>query len=151
MKKSEVALLLGACAARDSRTVGDADVLAWFEDLGDLDFEDARQAVSMHYRESTDRIMPAHIRRVCRIIRDKRRAGQTIASLPPGRTEDDPARAKTIAANKQKLEAVLAEIARRRSVPAGDDAALPMSEADKIRERALSMARETRRQARVRS
>lgn len=142
MKRSEISVLLAACAARDARTVGEADVEAWFEDLGDLDFEDARQAVSQHYRESTDRIMPAHIRKLSRIIRDKRRSGRIIAALPPGKFEDDPEREKTIAKNRDRLAVMLASIAQRRSVPEED---VPMSESDKIRQRALALARESRR------
>jgi hypothetical protein len=151
MNRSEIAMLLGACAARDQRTVGDMDVMAWLDDLGDLDFQDAREAVSMHFRESTDRIMPAHIRKLCRIVRDKRRAGQEVAKLPPGKTQDDPLRAASIARNRERMSKLMAEIAAKRSVPKADaDPArtapvVASSRSDEIRERALARAAVERR------
>jgi hypothetical protein len=77
MTRAQVALLLGLAATRDQRNVGETDVMAWHEDIGDLDFEDARAAVSQHFRESTDRIMPAHVRRIAaQIDRDRRKAAR---------------------------------------------------------------------------
>jgi hypothetical protein len=149
MTRSEIALLLGACAARDQRTIGETDVLAWHEDIGDLDFEDARAAVSQHYRESTERIMPAHIRRLVRIIRDRRRATNVVSTLPPGKCEDDPERDARIARNKQKLSAIMSGIAAKRSVPGGAEPEL--SESEKIRQRAISVAQQTRRLGRTHS
>ncbi|GAB3817750.1 hypothetical protein GCM10027605_68970 [Micromonospora zhanjiangensis] len=64
MNKSQVAAILGLIAARDRRTVGEVDVHAWHEDIGDLDFDDVRQAISAHFRDSTEYLMPAHIRRL---------------------------------------------------------------------------------------
>lgn len=75
MNRAQIAALLGLAAARDYRKVGETDVLAWHEDLHDLDFDDAREAVSRHYRESTERLMPAHVRRiVAQIARERRQA-----------------------------------------------------------------------------
>jgi hypothetical protein len=59
--KSEMALLLGKAAAFDQRTVGESDIEAWHECIGDLDFKEAMSAVTNHYRYSTDRLMPAHL------------------------------------------------------------------------------------------
>lgn len=74
MTRSETAILLGLMAGRDSRRVDETMVAAWHQDIGDIDFEDANQAVSIHYQESTDRIMPAHIRRlVTQIVRERHR------------------------------------------------------------------------------
>lgn len=145
MTKSQIALLLTACAARDQRTIGETDVLAWSEDLGDLDYDDALQAVSLHYRESTDRIMPAHVRRQCRIIRDKRRAGQNIAAI---KASVQPSDEERIRRNKARLAEVMAQIAEKRSVPAVVAEPEMLSESDKIRLRALSMARQSRPQTR---
>lgn len=143
MTRSEIALLLGAAAARDQRTIGETDVLAWFEDLGDIDFQDARQAVSRHYRESTDRIMTAHVRRIVKIIRDERRAAEAVKALPPGRFEDDPERNERINRNAARLRQLLTELARKRSVPV-DDAPAP-TQSDLIRQRAIDRARAQRR------
>lgn len=64
MTKSQVAVILGLIAARDRRTVGEVDVHAWHEDIGDLEFDDARRAISAHFRESTEYLMPVHLRRL---------------------------------------------------------------------------------------
>lgn len=151
MKKSEIALLLGACAARDSRTVGESDVEAWYEDLGDLEYAEALAAVSGHYRESTDRIMPAHIRRLCRIARDKARAGRAVAEIKAGVQRVDPERAAKI---KALLESTMAQIAEKRSVPDQREPEGPPLSAEAqrsvdIHERALARARSERRLARI--
>lgn len=141
MTRSEIALMLGAAAARDQRTIGEADVLAWHEDLGDLDFEECREAVSRHYRESVDRIKPAHVRRHVRIIREERRAHAEIRELP-SRFENDADRDERIARNKTRIAAVLKQIAAKRSVPT-----LPaeeLSPSDEIRLRAVARAQAER-------
>lgn len=61
MTPSETAKVLAAAAAFDRRTVGTADVAAWHSALGALDYADARDAVTRHYRTTTDWIMPVHI------------------------------------------------------------------------------------------
>lgn len=66
MNKAETARLLGMAAAYDYRTVGPADVEAWHAALGDVPFDAAREALIQHYRESTDRLMPAHLWRKTR-------------------------------------------------------------------------------------
>lgn len=145
MNRSETALLLGAIAARDQRTVGETDVLAWHEDLGDLPFEDARAAVSRHFRDSTDRIMPAHIRRQVRIIRDERRASSEVAALPPGRFEDDPDRDERIRRNLDRMRELLNDLAAKRSIPdLGIEQAAP-TQSELIRAKALDRARAEKR------
>jgi hypothetical protein len=69
----ECAAVLAAAALRDNRTVGPADVLAWLQDIGDLDPADALAAVSRHYRETTERLMPAHVRRIATELGRERR------------------------------------------------------------------------------
>jgi hypothetical protein len=61
MLKSQTATLLGVCASFDARTVGHADIEAWFAAVGDLDFEECREKVIQHYRTSRERIMPADL------------------------------------------------------------------------------------------
>jgi hypothetical protein len=91
MNRSEVAMLLTAASGRDQRTIGVADVLAWHEDIGDLDYGLAREALRLHYRESTDRIMPAHVRKLVRRIREERRGRELPSEVRalPSRYEDD--------------------------------------------------------------
>ena len=50
-------------------------MLAWHEALSDVDFAAALVAVSRHYAEHTERLMPAHVRRLAAEIgRERRRA-----------------------------------------------------------------------------
>lgn len=150
MNRSETALLLGSIAARDQRTIGETDVLAWHEDLGDLPFEDTRAAVSRHFRESTDRIMPAHIRRQVRIIRDERRASAEVAALPPGRFEDDPDRDERIRRNAEKIRELLADIVAKKSIPdVGIEGAAP-TQSELIHAKAVDRARAEKRSRRER-
>jgi hypothetical protein len=115
MTKAEVALLLAAAAGRDRRTIGETDVLAWHEDIGDLDYADAREALRQHYRETTEWVMPAHIRRLVRQIRDERRRleqAHEVRALP-GRFEDDVTRDIRIRAGVAQCRDVLAAIHER--------------------------------------
>lgn len=74
MTPADIARVLAKAAAFDQRTVGEADILAWYDAIGDLDPTDALEAVSRHYRESTDRLMPAHIRRIAaQLVRERHR------------------------------------------------------------------------------
>jgi hypothetical protein len=140
MTRSEIALLLGYIAARDRRTVGETDVLAWHEDLGDLDAPDTREAVRRHFRESTDYLMPAHIRRLVRLIRDERRKGNVIKALRSVPQNPEGA---------QRVRQLLAEMAAKRAVPGLDAAPEVLTRSQSIHERALARARAERRGARA--
>lgn len=88
MNTNEVIDLLTLIAARDRRTVGEADVAAWLEDVGDLAFADARAAVSRHFRESREWVMAADIRRHVKAIRAERLKNSDLA-IPPADLEGD--------------------------------------------------------------
>lgn len=120
MTPADTARVLAKAAAYDQRTVGHADVLAWHEALGDLDPTDALTAVTRHYRDNTDRLMPAHIRRNVTTIRAERRTAQHSEPLAlPSRFEDDPDRAERIARGlaqvRDVIGPVLDELAARRA------------------------------------
>lgn len=72
MTPGDVGRVLAKAAAFDQRTVGEADVLAWAEVIGDLDAADALEAVSRHYGETDRRLMPVHIRDQARRVRLER-------------------------------------------------------------------------------
>jgi hypothetical protein len=77
MTYDEIKKLLALAAARDSRVPSQVMALAWHEDLGDLDFDTARQAISRHFRTSTEYLQPAHIRQHAEEIdREQRRAAR---------------------------------------------------------------------------
>lgn len=145
MNRSEIALLLGLCAARDNRRVDEVMVAAWHEDLADVTLADAREAVARHYRESTDRIMPAHIRQQVKAIREERRRRDPheVRALP-SRFEADVARdvrvREGVARCREVIGPVLARLAEARKANQA-----PMSKSDVIHQRALEVARAQKR------
>lgn len=63
MTHDEMIDLLSLIAARDNRKIGQTTVAVWLEDIGDLAFTDAREAVAAHYREEPGVwLMAAHVR-----------------------------------------------------------------------------------------
>jgi hypothetical protein len=89
MTLSEICDLLSVIGAFDRRALGDADGHSWHAAIGDLDYEDARQAVIAHYSESTEWIMPGHVRQ--RVMEPRlRRLRDTEIPPPPPELTDDP-------------------------------------------------------------
>lgn len=64
MTEQQVALVLAKVQAFDNRDIGEGVVHAWFEALGDLDFAECLRAVTFHFAESKEWLMPAHIREI---------------------------------------------------------------------------------------
>ncbi|GGK61910.1 hypothetical protein Sme01_03760 [Sphaerisporangium melleum] len=91
MNPEEVIDLLTTAATFDRRTVGDADVIAWGAAVGDLDFADAQAAVIQHYTNSTEWLMPAHVRVRVKAIRAARLARE-VQPAPAPELADDPKR-----------------------------------------------------------
>lgn len=90
MTRSEIAKLLAAAAARDARTVGEADIEAWYQDVGDLGYADALASVSEHYRDTDRRLMPSHVRVIVgRMKADRREAEPHEIRALPSRYETD--------------------------------------------------------------
>ncbi len=82
MTPQETSAVLAMIGTYDRREFTPTDVRAWQAAWHPaLTFDDARFAVSEHYRTSTDWLMPAHINRIAKARRDDR--GQQNA-LPPG-------------------------------------------------------------------
>ena len=72
MNLEETGRLVGHMALYDNRRTSDPDTLAWYQVIGDLPYDDAKAAVIGHYAESTDRIMPAHVRNRVKAMRRTR-------------------------------------------------------------------------------
>lgn len=72
MELDQTVDLLTVAAAFDQRTIGEGDAIAWHAAIGDLAFEDSRQAVISYYRESRERIMPADVRQRVKAVRQAR-------------------------------------------------------------------------------
>lgn len=84
MNLSQTALVLAQMQAYDQRTIGDADVIAWHSLLVDAPFEDCQEAVRQHYAENTERIMPAHVRRLVRDMASQREMAARATGWAPG-------------------------------------------------------------------
>jgi hypothetical protein len=118
---AEVAQVLAKCSAYDLRTVGRADVAAWSEILGVVDLADALEAVTRHYRESSDRAMPADVLRHSRSAKQDRQRRERVRApvlALPSRFETDGQRDARIAAH---VAAARAAIKPRRDVTDSDD------------------------------
>lgn len=80
MNRAECAQLLTVIASYDRRTLGEADVISWQGAIGDLSFDECRDAVVKHYAQQTDWLMPAHVRRLALAARQD----AAMRSLPQG-------------------------------------------------------------------
>jgi hypothetical protein len=89
MTPEETGKLLAAAATVDNRKVGPLQVLMWHRVLGDLRYEDCEAALVEHFGESTDWVMPAHIRQRVKKIRLQRLEESKIPA-PPHELIDNP-------------------------------------------------------------
>jgi hypothetical protein len=75
MTPDELQAFMRMAVTIDARVeVTDLAAETWDLTIGDLDARDAAEALVAHYRESTDRVMPAHIRTRVRAARAARAA-----------------------------------------------------------------------------
>ena len=72
MNKLEVAKLLTAASAIDNRKIQDETVEAWYAVLHAYDYADCAEAVRQHFEESTEYLLPAHVRAGVRRVRELR-------------------------------------------------------------------------------
>lgn len=78
MRFDETAAVLAKIKLGDNRQVDNAGLVLneWHDAIGDLDYLDAIAAVVLHRRESTDYLMPAHIRIGARRAKEAREREQ---------------------------------------------------------------------------
>jgi hypothetical protein len=131
MTRDEVIDVLTCAAAYDRRTIGDTDIAAWTLAIGDLHFPDAQAAVVEHYTETTEWLMPAHVRRLVKRARELRLAARPIPGPPPELTDDERAYKATLDANIKRI-ADQAEIPRH-ALPRPGHGAAPTPEYDRQR------------------
>ncbi len=90
MNRAQLATLLTLRASFHGNVrVGETDVEAWHAVIGDLDYNDALKALAVHYADSTDWSMPAHIRHAVRRTREARLANTQLPQPPPDMDPDD--------------------------------------------------------------
>jgi hypothetical protein len=81
--------LLTLASARDGRTVDQAVAAVWAKDLERVDIDVAVEAATLHYRESSDWLMPVHvIRNARRVLEGRERAARLRRQLEPERARD---------------------------------------------------------------
>jgi len=71
MDKFEVSKLLTAISTYDNRKIATETVEGWFLALGDLTYQEASEAVVMHFKLSTKWLLPGHIRYNVGMVRDQ--------------------------------------------------------------------------------
>lgn len=76
MNHIETGRALAKAAGYDGREVGDTMVLAWQEALAHEPYPEVMRAVTRHYQESTDFLMPAQVIAMCRRLRNEDRRQQ---------------------------------------------------------------------------
>lgn len=87
---------------------------AWHAVLGDLDVNDALEAVRRYYATQTERIMPGHIRAGVEQIQAERRRHQPApARALPSRFEEDPGRQQRLERGPATLRQVLGPVLER--------------------------------------
>jgi hypothetical protein len=126
MSAEEMGRVLAKCASYDRRKVGEAEIIAWLQVLGDLRYDDCLTAVIAHYGETSDWIMPAHIRNRVKEIRKQRVHDADMPPPPPELLDDTAAwcaavrAAATAVADGRDPEAAMQAIAssRRRELEA---------------------------------
>jgi hypothetical protein len=131
MTPDEVAVVLSKASAFDQRTIGEADVMAWHEVLADIPVDDALQAVTDHYRENATRLWPADLRRLATQIDHKRRGAIRRAELAAAQ---EPRALPAGPADPERVSKLIGEVV----------AALPVTDSDRIRERAKHRAHKER-------
>jgi len=117
----DAARVLSKAAAYDGRTIGDSDVLAWHEAIGDLDAADSLAAVARFYGVVVDRrLMPGDVRiLVSEIEREYRRDRRlALAAAATGHATD----ATPLADRSAEIRAFVGQV--RDVLPDGDPDAL---------------------------
>lgn len=84
MNEPEAFKLLTLASARDGRKVSQAVARVWADDLVGVDLGEAVEAVRLHYTESSDWLMPSHVIKGVRRVREAhdRQRRRTLAIEP---------------------------------------------------------------------
>ena len=73
MNIKETGMVLAFVSLIDNRAVSEESILAWHELLKEVEFEDAKDAVTDHFKTSTEYIRPAHIIQGARMVKMDRK------------------------------------------------------------------------------
>ena len=153
MNIDQVASLLGRISYVDNRVVTDEAVAAWFSVIGDVPYDLAAKAYELHFRESTDYLMPGHVLDIARRLHKERQREQVKTvqrssdEIRAAALERKAADAGTVVATpdqaerygKGLLDAVMAAVAK---APRMKNGMLPKGAGVAAAERALKAYRE---------
>lgn len=118
MNPDDVPRLLAMAAARDNRKRNDAMAVAWYQDLGDLAFDVAVEAMNRHYRTSAEYLMPVHIRRLAEEIdRERRRDARLQREAVAAQREQLALDSRPLADRSAELQQLVRETAEKLSTP----------------------------------
>jgi hypothetical protein len=110
MNEPEAFQLLTLASARDGRKVSPSVAKVWAGDLARVDLDVAVEAATLHYRESSDWLMPAHvIRNARRVLEARERAARLRRQLEPEVREFSDEGIKAYWATVRELKAQKAE------------------------------------------
>jgi hypothetical protein len=88
MNEPEAFKLLTLASARDGRKVSPSVAKVWAGDLARVDLDVAVEAATLHYRESSDWLMPVHvIRNARRVLEGRERVARLRRQLEPEKRE----------------------------------------------------------------
>lgn len=118
MNRDEIGRLLRAAAARDNRKLTKERTDAWFADLHDLPFGLALAALILHYRTSTEYLMPAHIRHNAQVLAHQRRRELRLQREATAAHADRQARdTRPLTDRSPQVQALVRDIAARLTTP----------------------------------
>jgi hypothetical protein len=103
VNRRETAQLLTLCAAFDSRTIGESDVMAWADVLSWVPYVDAEAAVKDHYARQAQRVMPADVIAGVRRIRRDRVEGADASFTFDGDPDDVQAYRAALIAHRRQI------------------------------------------------
>jgi hypothetical protein len=110
MDLREAFQLLTLASARDGRTVDQAVAAVWAKDLERVNLDVAVEAATLHYRESSDWLMPVHvIRNARRVLEGRERVARLRRQLEPEKREFSDEGIKAYWATVRELKAQKAE------------------------------------------
>jgi len=118
MNIEETNRLLTVLQQIDKRIIDDPTVIVWQEVLHDLPLDDCVRAATVHYRESTEYLMPAHIVAGARAIQRERMRAERDHERELARIADEAIERGPLRDRSPEVQALIAEIRDR--LPASD-------------------------------
>ena len=113
MNLAETHDLLRLVASFDNRRFDDATVISWQQVLDDLPFADAQTGVLRHFRDSSEWLMPVHIRRIVAELNRQRGEVERSERLRRQLEALDSVAAEPVRDRSPEVKAMLAELAEK--------------------------------------